>query len=121
VARASVHLRLETRPSPEVPVDEDLRGQGERVYPIPKRAAAPLDRDAVFTRLVISVAGDLIDGWAARGKLRDAPPAAVQAAIRADGGELREEAMRIAGERKLRDAVPALIDLLEDPSEPVRD
>jgi hypothetical protein len=134
VARAAVRLRLETRPS-GLPgaIDEDLRGQGERVYAIPKPsrpgragakaapAAAAPDRSALFAKVAASVAADLIDGVAARERLRGASPAAVHAAIRGDAGDLRDEAIRIAGERKLRDEVPALLELLEDPTESVRD
>jgi hypothetical protein len=67
------------------------------------------------------VAGDLVDGFAARERLATASPAAIHAALRADGGELQEQAIRVAGERKLRDEVPALLDLLDNPNESIRD
>ncbi len=141
VARAAVRLRFDTRPS-DAPgaIEEDLAGEGEQVYPIQGKVAAkargakahpgvgsapaepgPEEKRALFARLALRVAGDLIDGFAARQKLATAPESAIRAALRADGGELQEQAIRVAGERKLRDEVPALLDLLDNPSESVRD
>ena len=123
IARVILRLRLQTRPSgaPSA-VDEDLRGQGERTYAIRRGGASlPPSKSGLFTQLALGVAGDLIGAVAAREKLRTASPAAVHAAIRGDAGDLREDAIRIAGQRKLRQEVPALIELLEDPTESVRD
>lgn len=136
LARAVVRLRFDTRPSdsPQA-VEEDLRGQGEQVYaalqaPRPERpgergagGAGPrtVEREALFAKLALRVAGDLIDGFVARARLHGASPELVRAALHGDAGELREEAIRIAGERKLRDEVPALLALLDDPSEATRD
>ena len=66
-----------------------------------------------LSALVVRITRDLVDGVAA------AAPAAGglaggHAALVADGGELREEAIRIVGERKLRDEVPTLLKLLGD-------
>jgi hypothetical protein len=150
VARAAVRLRFDTRPS-DAPgaIEEDLAGEGEQVYPIHAGGAGPKasspkasrttargakarpaaggasptgdEKRALFERLALRVAGDLIDSFAAREKLATAPESAIRAALRADGGELQEQAIRIAGERKLSDEVPALLDLLENPNESVRD
>ena len=126
VARAAVRLKLDTRPS-DAPgaIDEELAGQGEQLYPIRHRrgeaAARPDDKRALFSKLVLRVAGDLIDGFAAREKLRNGSASAIHAALRQDGGDLQEQAIHIAGERKLRDEVPVLLELLDNPSEPVRD
>jgi HEAT repeat protein len=142
VARAAVRLRFDTRPS-DAPgaIEEDLAGEGEQVYPIRGKPGAAKVRGAkgragsessspapgaqekreLFARLALRVAGDLIDGFASREKLATAPESAIHAALRADGGELQEQAIRVAGERKLRDEVPALLDLLDNPSESVRD
>jgi hypothetical protein len=136
VARAMVRLRLDTRPSDApLAIEEDLRGEGEQLYAVTKpvrpaaragKASAPsvawsTEKQALFSKLALRVARDLIDGFAAREKLHDAPAADIHAAIRGDAGELREEAIRIAGERKLRDEGPTLLGLLDDPSEAVRD
>jgi hypothetical protein len=117
VARAHVLVRIDTRPdgSPGA-IDEQLEGQGERRYAVSDRPGP-----SVYTALVTRVMGDLIDGLAARRRLQDGPPAAVHAALQADGGELREEAIHVAGQRQLRDEVPTLLKLLSDPDEQTRD
>jgi hypothetical protein len=99
------------------------RGGKERPAAAGTPTPAPTadEKRALFERLALRVAGDLIDSFAAREKLATAPEPAIRAALRADGGELQEQAIRIAGERKLRDEVPALLDLLENPNESVRD
>jgi hypothetical protein len=142
VARAAVRLRFDTRPS-DAPgaIEEDLVAEGEQVYAIHTKPAAPKahggkahaspsaaaetpsaeEKRALFARLALRVAGDLIDGFAARQRLATAPEPAIHAALRADGGELQEQAIRVAGERKMRDEVPALLVLLDNPNETVRD
>ena len=125
LARARVGLRLDTRPS-DAPgaIEEQLEGQGERPFSVPRRAhpgpAAP-DSAAIFEQLVLKISGDLVDGFAARRKLREGPPEAVHAALLADGGELREEAIHTVGQRQLRQEVPVLLKMLGDPDEATRD
>jgi hypothetical protein len=117
VARAHVLVQIDTRPdgAPGA-IDEQLEGQGERRY-----AVADHPGPSLYTALVTRVMGDLVDGLAARRKLQDAPPSAVHAALTADGGELREEAIHLAGQRQLREEVPTLLKLLSDPDEQTRD
>ena len=67
------------------------------------------------------VVRDLVEGVAARRRLQEGSPGAVHAALVADGGELREEAIRVVGERQLRDEVPTLLKLLGADDEPMRD
>ena len=133
VARASVRLWLDTRPS-DAPgaIEETLAAEGEQIYPIRRSPGAKRDhpgsgglpeaeKRALFAKLVDRVAVDLVDGFLAREKLRTAPEPAIHAALRADGGDLQEAAIRVAGERQLREEVPALLELLENSSEAVRD
>jgi hypothetical protein len=132
LARARAAMRLETRPSSAPGAfAEDLDGVGEETYAVPTRpgqhghqktgdAAAP-SRETIFGALVLRVAGDLVDEMAARRRLAVGTPEAVASALRADGGPLRLEAIRIAGERKLTSEGPALIALLNDPDETTRD
>ena len=91
LARARVALRLETRPS-DAPaaVDENLDAAAEQPYVVPRRGApaaadkgAPPTKQAVFERLVLRIAGDLVDGFGARRRLRQATPADLRAAIAA--------------------------------------
>jgi hypothetical protein len=121
LARVRVRVRLDTRPS-EVPgaIEEQLEGQGEQPYAVTAHAAA-VDRSALFDTLTLRVMGDLVGGFIARRKLRDGPADAVHAALAGDGGELREEAIHVAGQRQLRQEVPTLLKLLDDPDESTRD
>jgi hypothetical protein len=117
VVRAHVLVHIDTRPdSAPGAIDEQLEGQGERRYAVAQHPGPPF-----YAALVTRVMSDLIDGFAARRKLQEGPPAAVHAALLADGGELREEAIRVAGQRQLHDEVPTLLKLLGDPDEPTRD
>jgi hypothetical protein len=117
VARAHVLVRLQTRPS-DAPgaITESLEGAGEQLYEV-----SPAPKEALYEGLVQRVAGDLLSGFAGRRRLRDAPPEALRAALSADGGELRVEAIRAIGERHLASEAPKLLALLDDPDEPTRD
>ncbi|SRR6266540_1200728 len=116
--QARVRLRIDSRPS-DAPgaINLDLEGRGVEPY-----VAAPGGkRRPSRARLALRVANDLVDGFAARRRLHDGPPSAVHAALVADAGELREEAIRAVGARQLRDEAPALLKLLSDPDEVIRD
>jgi hypothetical protein len=120
-ARAGVALWIECRPS-DAPgaFSMSLQGEGTERYPArPKRAAAAA---AAETALAVRIAGDLVADFAARRRLHDGPESAVQAALsQVDGGALREEAIRVVGERHLRAEAPVLLKLLDDPDERTRD
>jgi HEAT repeat protein len=116
-----VLLHLETRPQ-NVPgaLMENLEGAGEETYEV-QTAKGPAAREALYEGLIQRVAGDLIDGFAARQRLHQGPESAVREALRADGGELRLEAIRTVGERHLAAEAPRLLTLLEDEDEATRD
>lgn len=120
-AHASVRLRLDGRSS-EAPgeLSFDLAGEGTERYAIP-RVRSGSAQAAIFDGLVLRVAGDLVDGFVVHRRLHDGPVAAVAAALAADGGELRDEAIRTVGERKLQQEAPLLLKLLSDPDESTRD
>jgi len=123
-ARAEVELALDDGRS-EVGdnMSFKLAGRGSSRYAAPARGhkVAAATRVPLFDELVLRIAGDRIDGYVARRQIQEGPPAAVHAALQADGGELREEAIRAAGARNLRDEAPRLLQLLGDPDEPTRD
>jgi hypothetical protein len=122
-ARAHVLVRLETRPS-DAPgaISESFEGTGEQTYEVPRPTGAPpAPKDALYEGLVQRVAGDLVDEFAARRRVRQGGPDVVHAALAADGGELRMEAIRAAGERRLSAEAPRLLALLDDPDEATRD
>ena len=125
-ARAQVRLRIDTRPS-DAPgaVELDLQGQGVEPYAVP--AARPAAGEPAgpqppsLTALVQRIARDLVEGVAARRRLQEGAPAVLHAVMVGDAGELREEAIRIVGERQIREEVPTLLKLLSDQDETVRD
>ena len=120
-ARARVALAIESHPA-DAPggFAIALDGAGTQRYPARPKHGAEAGA-AAETALVIRIAGDLVDGFVARRRLHDGPPAAVHAALSVDGGELRDEAIRAAGERRLSDEAPVLLKLLDDPDERTRD
>ncbi|MDB4981007.1 MAG: hypothetical protein JWM82_1759 [Myxococcales bacterium] len=137
IARARVHLWIESRPS-DAPgaISEQLDGAGELPYDVAKvTKVAKNKRDkndendkagdvarARSETLVLRVAGDLLNELAARRRLATATPDELTAAVRADGGgELRLSAMRAIGERHVAAGADALLALLDDPDEETRD
>jgi hypothetical protein len=132
IARARVHLWLETRPSDASgAISEQLDGAGELPYAVtPERkggrpSAAPANEADVararYEKLVLRISGDLLDELAARRRLATASPEELKAAVRADGGELRLSAIRAIGERRIVAGADALLPLLDDPDEETRD
>jgi hypothetical protein len=123
VARARVLVRLDTRPeSAPAAVVDALDGAGEQTYAV--ATAGKHDgaaKQATYQKLVERIAGDLVAGFAARRRLRSGSPDAVHAALTSDGGELRIEAIRAAGERHLTSEAPRLLALLDDSDEATRD
>jgi hypothetical protein len=127
-AHAQVRLRVDSRPS-EAPgaLAFDVEGKGAEPYTVaPSKKGRGPDGGAAgkrpsLTALVLRVARDLVEGVAARRRLQEGSLAALHAALVADGGELREEAIRIIGEKQVREEVPALLELLKDDDENVRD
>lgn len=126
-ARAEVELAMDdARDGRSEAADNQsfkLAGRGSSRYVVPARGhkVAAATRAPLFDELVLRIAGDLIDGYVARRQIQEGPPAAVHAALQADGGELREEAIRAVGVRKLHAEAPRLLQLLGDPDEPTRD
>lgn len=120
-ARAAVRLRIDTRPSEvaERRFHEDLQAGAESQYQVVD--GKPPERGPMFSKLVSRTINDMLADYIGRQKLYAGDPKALQAAMRADGGELMIEAIRAAGERKVRSEVPRLLELLDHPDEPVRD
>jgi HEAT repeat protein len=124
VARAQVLLHLETRPQGAAgAIAENLEGTGEQTYDVAPKVddGERPSREPLYERLIQRVAGDLIDELAARRRLQRGSPDELRAALAADGGELRVEAIRAVGERRLANEAPRLLGLLDDPDEATRD
>jgi hypothetical protein len=118
-ARAAVRLRIDTRPS-EIAAghwNEDVQAGSENIY---KTASNP-DRGELFQRLVTRTIGDLMQGYLARQRLWTGNESLARDLIKADAGEMRLEAVRVAAERKITSAAPELLKLLDDPDEATRD
>ena len=94
---------------------------GRRAGTAARRGAGGTASTGHLGPLALRVAKDLLNGFVARRRLYEGPPSVVHAALMADGGELREEAIRVAGERQLREEAPTLLKLLGDDDETVRD
>jgi hypothetical protein len=126
-ARVRIRIALDSRPTGAPgALAFTLEGQGAEGYEVGalKPGAPKPDRSATFDALALRVASDLLSGFVARQRLHDGPPAAVHAALiseSGDAGDLREEAIRVVAERQLRDEVPALLKLLGDSEENIRD
>jgi HEAT repeat protein len=118
-ARAALRLRIDTRPGGVAAPrwTEDVQAGAEAPF---KAADAP-DRSVLFQKLVTRTLEDLLGGYLARQRLWSGDHAALGAALRADGGELRLEAIHAIGGRKLAAEAPTLLALLEDQDEAVRD
>lgn len=120
LCRAGVSLKIDTRPS-DAPgaIDEDLSATGEEQFDTSRVS----DRGALAQQLAERTALDLIGGLVARARLRTATAAELHAAIASPdaGVALREEAMRVAGKRRLAGEATTLLGLLDDPEEPIRD
>lgn len=117
--RAAVRFRVDPRPS-EVAAphwSEDVQAAAETTYPL---KPAP-DRKAIVAKLASRMVGDLTASYLARQRVWKANASEVRAALSVDAGELRMEAIRAIGERRLTSEVPALLKLLSSDEEAVRD
>lgn len=118
LARAAVALRIVTRPA-DAPgsLNEELSAGGEQPFAVGPKT----DRQAVGQTLLTRMVTDLLGNYLARVALATAPPEQVHAAIVGDGGALREEAIRVAGARGMKDQADVLLPLLQNEDERVRD
>lgn len=96
--------------------EEDSTAIGQA--PMGNGTAGPGD---AFQRLAERTTEDLLSAYAGRQKLWSADDGTVTKAAAADKGDLRLEAIRIIGARKLKDQLPTLIRLLSDEDEATRD
>jgi hypothetical protein len=118
-ARAVIRFRVDTRPSGLAGQhwSEDVQAQGETVFAL---EPAP-ERKAIFAKLASRMLGDLTASYVTRQRLWRGGPKEIGAALNADAGEAKVEAIRVAGHRKMTSEVPALLRLLSHPDEQIRD
>jgi len=116
VARAAVVVVIE----PVSPGAKETRleavGGGEMLYGLGEK-----DVGRIYTELVARTAKDLVFGIVELERLRQADAKAVMAGLGSTQRDTRLAAATVAAERRLREAVPALIERLSDPDEEIRD
>jgi len=114
-----LRLRMTVRPEGAAPArfGEDVAAVGQA--PLQTRDAN--EAKAAFERLAERTAEDLVLAYVGRQQLWVGDTRAIAAALASSDNELRVEAMRIIGVRKLREQVPAVLRLLADDDEGVRD
>jgi len=112
-------LRMTIRPEGGAPAryGEDAAALGQA--PFQTRDAA--EAKAAFQRLAQRTAQDLVRTYVARQKLWSGDTHAIAAALASADDDVRVEALRVIGARKLREHVPAVLRLLVDDDEGVRD
>ncbi len=114
-----LRLRIAVRPQGASPVrfNEDLLATGQ--VPLP---AGEVDHPTEsFQRLAERTVEDLLLSYVARQRLWVAKVPEVKSALESRDTDLRVEALRIIGARKLREEVPDILGLLADEDEAVRD
>jgi hypothetical protein len=114
-----LRLRMTVRPEGAVPArfGEDVAAVGQA----PLETRDVTEAKSAFDRLVARTAEDLVLAYVSRQKLWSADAKGIASALGASDNDLRVEAMRIIGARKLREQVPTLLRSLEDDDEGVRD
>jgi hypothetical protein len=114
-----LRLRMTVRPegAAEARFLEDAVGVGQA--PLATRDVK--EAEAAWARLAERTAGDLVSLYVRRQKLWSGGSKEVAAALHAADRERRVEALRVIGGRKLRELLPAVLQLLSDEDEAVRD
>lgn len=114
-----LRLRVSLRPEGASParLNEDTVATGQ----VPLAQVDASDIGMSFQRLAERTAEDLLLAYAARQKLWVASAPEVTSALESRDTDLRVEALRIIGARKLHEAVPEILRLLSDEDEVIRD
>jgi hypothetical protein len=114
-----LRLRMAIRPEGAAPARfaDDVAAVGQS--PLAKADADAAQ--AALQRLAERTTGDLLAAYLARQKLWTGEGKEVFAALASSDMDLRLEALRVIGARQLRDQVPAVMKLLNDDDESLRD
>lgn len=114
-----LHLTVTLRPESQAfaRFHEDVSAVGQA--PLESRGTDKVR--AAFQRLAERVAEDLLRSYVAKQRLWIADSREVGLALESNDTELRVEAMRAVGERKLREHISRILKLLSDQDESVRD
>lgn len=119
VIGVKVRLRISTRPEGAAPAhfNEDVVGTGQ--LPLTKEDLGAVQ--SVFQRLAGRTTEDLLRAYVARQKLWTATPGEVAKALSSSDSDVRLEALNAIGGRKMGEQVPAVLHLLNDDDESIRD
>jgi hypothetical protein len=114
-----VRVKIEILPpkSPAGRYRDDLAAVGQ----VPLAPASPRDLGGVFQRLAERTLEDLLLGYVARKQLWRADESEIAKALASANNDLRIEAIRVAGGRKMRRQLPSVLRLLADEDEATRD
>jgi hypothetical protein len=93
----------------------------ERTLRRPDGGATKAPSGAVLAEHAQRAIKDVLGALAGQAQLRGGDASVLLAALGSSDAQRRRDAIRAAGERKLKQAVPVLIKLLKDPAEEVRD
>jgi hypothetical protein len=115
--RAYVIAKLSPVGGPAGALSFEQGAVAERVYERAKLG----DRAAAFRAHAERAVEDVVRGVGARARLARGSSAELTAALSGSDDDLREEAVRIAGERHDRECVPALVGMLKSEDLPTRD
>jgi len=120
-AEVGVKIRLKIEMHPATAATNRYAESTAAVGQAPLAKGATSDLVAAFQRLAERTTEDLLRGYTARQKLWSAAEGEIAKGLSSDDGDVRLEAIRIAGARKLKGQLPAVIRLLSDRDEATRD
>lgn len=114
-----VHLRIDPRPlgPSSARYAEDTAAVGQ----VPFDDVGKVDVAAAYQHLAERTMDDLLSAYLSRQQLWFADEKAIVSALASSDGDLRLEAVRIVGTKKLRRELPAILGLLSDDDEATRD
>lgn len=116
--RVGLEIKLDERPGTEPEaLHAQLLATGVRTLSSSQQPSAPTDCQELATRTADDRLGRFLAEW----HLKSAAPGAIAQALEVDGGTGRLEAIRLVGERRLKELGPRLFPLLHDDDEEVRD
>jgi hypothetical protein len=115
--RAFVMARLTPVGAPPGALSFEEGAVAERIYDLAELG----DKTAAFRAHAVRAVEDVVRSVGARAKLARGSSAELVAALNGSDEDLREEAVRIAAERKEKQAVPPLLAMLKSEDRAVRD
>lgn len=120
-AEVGIKVRLRVDVHPSAPATARYAEDATALGQAPLGDTADSELVAAFQRLAERTVEDLVRGYTTRQSLWSADEPAIARALASTEGDVRGEAARIVGARKLKAELPAVIRLLSDDDEATRD